>query len=220
MPDSASVTSSTALSIVSTRSASSAQSARASRAAAGGASSASAVSAEARRRVSGVRRSCATLSRASRMARSSAPFFSSTRLNCRASSASSLAACVSGTRSARLPVLMMARAVRSIPRTGLVERCANTAPTPRPSSSVGPMAADERDHEGPQQRRAAVRAAPDLQHAAVAQERRDEHVVAARRRAGCAPTPSRAAGPRCPRGPRAVGQGRGSCACWSHRAGR
>ena len=30
--------------------------------------------------------------------------------------------------------------MRSIPRTGAIERCANTAPTPRPSSSVGPMA--------------------------------------------------------------------------------
>ena len=74
------------------------------------------------------------------MARRSALFFSSTRLNCRASSPSSLAACVSGTRSARLPVVMMARAVRNIPRTGFIDRCANTAPTPRPSSSVGTMA--------------------------------------------------------------------------------
>ena len=74
------------------------------------------------------------------MERSSAPFFSSTRLNCRASSASSLAAWVTGTRSSMLPVLMMARAVRSISRTGLVARWAKTAPPTRPSSSVGPRA--------------------------------------------------------------------------------
>ena len=135
-PASASVMSMSAVSMVRTRSDSSTQSAKASRAAGSGVAC-TASSAAARRRVSGVRRSWVTLSNASRMPWISAWFLSSTRLNWRARSSSSVRRALAGTRADRLPVSMMARVVATTSRTGLVARWAKNAPPSTPSISVG-----------------------------------------------------------------------------------
>ena len=126
-----------------------------------------------------MRRSWATLSRLSRMARIRPSLRSRTRLNCRASSASSPdAARVSGTRSARLPVLRMRRAVRRVSRAGAVARWARVAPPASPRASVGTITRRKAVTKGPQQRRPAVGAAADLEHGAVAQRRGGQEEVA------------------------------------------
>ena len=118
------------------RSVSSMQSASASRAPAGLSLCCRAISAPARSRVSGVRRSWATLSSASRIARNKEPFRSSKVLNCRTRSPTSSSRWGPSTRADRSPVVTMRCAVAATARTGLMARQASQAPLPADSSTA------------------------------------------------------------------------------------
>ncbi len=181
MPDSASVTSSTALSIVSTRSDSSAQSASASRivARSGGASPARAFSAETRIRVMGVRRSCATLSSASRMARSSDAVFVQHAVELPRQLGEFAGGL--GLGHARFHVARgddVARGAQHLPHGGR-RAVGEHRPSDQSEQERRPQRRAEGDQERPQQRRAPVRAAADLEHRAVGQERGGDHEIAA-----------------------------------------
>ena len=139
-PDSASVISIKAVSIVSTWSDSSTQSAKASLAT-GSDVACKASSAVPRKRVRGVRRSCATLSSAWRMPWINDWFLSRTRLNCCASCSKSVRSAVPATRAEKSPVSRIARAVATTSRTGWVARCEKSAPPSTPSNSAGVITA-------------------------------------------------------------------------------
>ena len=85
---------------------------------------------------SGVRRSWATLSSDSRMARMSAWFLSSSVLKRRTSSSNSSSDWRTGTRASSWPVRMIERAVATIWRTGCMARWAKKAPDGKPSRIV------------------------------------------------------------------------------------
>ena len=139
-PVSASEISIRVLSMVMIRSDSSAQSSRASRKTSTVLSDCNAVSIPARRRVTGVRRSWATLSRAARMPVSSSSIFSSMVLKRRTSSSSSSPLCRDGTLASILPVSMLRTTwIRS--RTGRRERKARKNPPAKPKSINGAMIA-------------------------------------------------------------------------------
>ena len=114
VPASAALMSMSVLSMLRTRSDSSMQSASASRAAPGSAAGCMASSAVPRIRVSGVRRSWATLSNDSRMARINDSFFSSKVLKMRTSSSNSSRDLRVGTRASSLPVRRISWAVVTI----------------------------------------------------------------------------------------------------------
>ena len=117
---------------------SSAQSSRASRRASGSFFVAAAISTAARVRVAGVRRSWATLSRASRMPLMRLLILSSMALNSRASSLSSSSAPSSGTRASMRPV-SMARTVSMSPWMGLSVRRASRKPAVSPTRATRAM---------------------------------------------------------------------------------